>query len=340
MSQFENDRPNEAVTAEDVAELAGVSRWTVNRAFKQDASISKKSREKVMSAAEKLGYVPDLLASSLASDRSSMVCLLIDDFSNPHKLVILERLTRILRKNGWDTLLVNTADEDDTSAALLNASQRRVDAAVLIGSQFTDRSLATATGARRVRKLVVFARNSANPDTISICCDDRVAMNSLTDYIIQKGYRKPLFLAGPQTTSAHLGRKETFLERWKITFGETPEFISTSRYDPQLGAEVIARRFTDQSSTADFDVVVCENDALAIGAMDALRGQLGLRIPEDIAVTGFDDVPQANSPNYRLTTYRQPLSAMAEGLIEILKGSYDDKRLCHFVGKLVPRESA
>ena len=149
MTKALSDRTDGVVTADDVARLAGVSRWTVNRAFKKDASISQKSREKVMRAAEHLGYVPDLLASSLASDRSNLVCLLIDDFANPHKLVMLERLTRYLRKSGWDTLLVNTSEEEDTSAALLNASQRRVDAAVLIGIQFTDRSLATALGARR-----------------------------------------------------------------------------------------------------------------------------------------------------------------------------------------------
>lgn len=340
MSQIENQKSDETVTADDVAKLAGVSRWTVNRAFKKDASISRKSREKVMGAAQTLGYVPDLLASSLASDRSNLVCLLIDDFANPHKLVMLERLTRVLRKNGLDTLLVNTFDEEDTSAALLNASQRRVDAAVLIGIQFTDRSLATALGARRVRKLIVFARSSENPDTISICCDDRAAMNEITDYIVEKGYRKPLFLAGPQSTSAHLGRKETFLKRWQEAFGATPDFVSVTRYDPQLAYDQVVGYFTDHSALNNVDIIVCENDALAVGAVDAIRTKLGLRVPEDIAVIGFDDIPQADSANYKLTTYRQPLSAMAEGLVDVLKGTAENEQLRHFLGKLVIRESA
>ena len=165
-----------SVTADDVAELAGVSRWTVNRAFRKEASISDKARAKVMQAAEELGYTPDLLASSLASDRSNLVSVLIDDFANPHKLVMMERLTRILRKNGWDTLLVNTLDRDDATAALLSASQRRVDAAVVIGSGFNDKDLGTAMGARKVRKLVVFARSSRNPNTVSICVDDELAI--------------------------------------------------------------------------------------------------------------------------------------------------------------------
>ena len=88
------------MTADDVAAAAGVSRWTVGRAFRKDASISAKSREKVLEAAEQLGYVPDLLAAALASDRSNLVALLVDDFTNPHKLVMLERLTRVLRQAG------------------------------------------------------------------------------------------------------------------------------------------------------------------------------------------------------------------------------------------------
>lgn len=328
------------VTADDVATLAGVSRWTVNRAFKKDASISAKTREKVMQAAETLGYLPDLLAASLASDRSNLVCLLIDDFANPHKLVMLERLTRILRENGWDTLLVNTTNDQETSDALINASQRRVDAAVVIGVQFNDANLATAQGARRVRKLIVFARSSESPETISICCDDVNAINTITDFVIKQGYRKPLFLAGPQTSSAHLGRKETFLARWQREFGETPTYLTTDRYDARLAYEQIQNTFEGCDTSALPDVIVCENDALAMGAMDAIRYSLGLRVPQDIAVTGFDDIPQADSPNYKITTYRQPLTAMAEGLVAVLKGTPDTPDLNHFLGHLIVRESA
>lgn len=329
-----------AITADDVAELAGVSRWTVNRAFKKEASISAKARKKVMAAAEQLGYVPDLLAASLASDRSNLVALLVDDFANPHKLIMMERLTRILRRHGWDTLLVNTLNEDDASAALLNASQRRVDAAVLIGIQFNDKVLETAIGARRVRKLILFARSSANPNTISICCDDRKAMETIADYVIKKGYSRPAFLAGPQTTSAHLQRKETFLREWQAAKGVVPDFTAVEAYDPQLAYQ----RVTDYLSKLDAsnrpDILVCENDALALGAVDAIRYEFGLRIPEDIAVTGFDDVPQAASSHYRLTTYRQPITQMVEALVAVLKGETPSDGISQHIGHLVIRESA
>lgn len=340
MAQSDRPSPASNVTADDVATAAGVSRWTVNRAFRKDASISAKSREKVMTAATRLGYVPDLSAASLASDRSRLVALLVDDFANPHKPVMIERLTRALRREGWDSLLVNTLDKEDTGAALLNASQRRVDAVILLGTQFDDTALATAMGARRFHKLIIFARISESPDTISIAVDDVQAMTEIADYVAERGYRRPMFLAGPDTASAHLARKGTFLNYWRERFGSVPECTAVDAYDPALADAVVTHSFSGRSRADLPDVLVCENDALAIGAMDALRHRLGLRVPEDIAVTGFDDVPQADNVNYRLTTYRQPLAAMADHLVEILDSREEREPSRLFGGTIIPRESA
>lgn len=331
---------SENITADDVAQEAGVSRWTVNRAFRKDASISKKSLEKVRIAAERLGYVPDLRAASLASDRSNLVALLIDDFANPHKLVMMERLTRILRREGWDILLVNTLDRADAGHALLNASQRRVDAVILIGIQFDDDVLDAALHARRFRKLIIFARTSHNPNTISIAVDDVGAMKQIAQYVHDRGYRRPLFLAGPRTSSAHLLRKETFLHYWREHFSSEPETATVSAYDPALASAIVYDALANRARETLPDILVCENDSLAIGAIDVIRHKLGLRIPEDIAVTGFDDVPQAEGPNYLLTTYRQPLTDMAEYLVQVL-GSNEVHELSRlFEGKLIVRDSA
>ncbi|WP_432355531.1 LacI family DNA-binding transcriptional regulator (plasmid) [Agrobacterium sp. rho-13.3] len=328
------------VTADDVAEEAGVSRWTVNRAFRKDASISAKSLEKVRAAADRLGYVPDLRAASLASDRSNLVALLIDDFANPHKLVMMERLTRILRREGWDILLVNTLNREDAGQALLNASQRRVDAVILIGLQFDDEMLETALHARRFRKLIIFARTSRNPNTISIAVDDVEAMKKIANYVSDQGYRRPMFLAGPRSSSAHLLRHETFMEYWREHFGHEPETVEVAAYDPALASHVVETALSGRDAAMIPDILVCENDALAIGAADVIRYKLGLRIPEDIAITGFDDVPQADNPNYNLTTYRQPLTEMVEYLAEVLANPHQTDRDRLFAGALIRRTSA
>lgn len=326
------------ITADDVAAAAGVSRWTVARAFKKDASISRRSRERVLAAAERLGYVPDLLAASLASDRSNLVALILDDFENPHKLVMLERLTRVLRREAMGVLLVNMLDEDDVGDALLVASQRRVDAAIVIGTRFDDRLLEAARGARRVKQLLVFARTSQMPNTLSITCDDELAMREIAEHLARRGYRRPLFVAGPDSQSATLNRKGSFAAHWTRLTGSTPPAIHVAAYDGAAAIAGVVAALEGRTGPGLPDVLVCENDIIAIGAADAARCRLGLSVPGDIAVTGFDDIPLADSPAYRLTTYRQPITAMAEALARILDGTIRESVL--LPGRFVPRDSA
>lgn len=326
------------VTADDVAAAAGVSRWTVARAFKKDASISRSSRERVLAVAEKLGYAPDLVASGLASDRSNLVAIITNDFANPHKLVLLERLTRILWSAGWGTLLVHMSDSQDASEALMAASQRRVDAAVVIGTRFDDRILSTALGARRLKKLVVFARDSANPNTLTIACDDLIAMRQIADHLQARRYRRPVFVAGPDTQSAKLHRKTAFADRWQAATGGQVPAIHADAYDFEPAIRRVTALLEGMPRSDWPDVLVCENDIIAIGAMDALRYRVGLGVPADIAVTGFDDIPLSASPAYRLTTYRQPITLMARKLVEVLEGKLSDDVVLE--GKLILRDSA
>lgn len=324
------------ITADDVAARAGVSRWTVARAFKKDAPISAKTRARVMEAAEALGYVPDLAAAALAGERSNLVALLVDDFDNPHKLVMLECLTRVLRGEGIDTLLINMLGGAEGPQALLSASQRRVDAAVVIGTQFDEPTLRAALGARRVRQLIIFARASRLADTVSICCDDVSAMEALVDHVIARGYRKPLFLAGPDTESTRLLRKDMFLRLWVERQGGAAKVVHVARYAMGVAHEGLLAALKGQDLP---DVVLCETDILALGAMQAIRQGLGLRIPQDIAVTGFDDIPLAADPGFDLTTLRQPMEEMAAALLRILRAPKAENTDVYLPGRLIQRGS-
>ena len=223
---------------------------------------------------------------------------------------------------------------------MLAASQRRVDAAVLNGTWYDDRVIRTALGARRVKKLIVFGRASESPDTVSICCDDAAALREIAAFVHARGYRSPLFVAGPDSPSAILRRKMTFLAEWlRLTETRAP-FVHVEQYSIGLAHDRVLVELTRGRHDPLPDILICENDAIAIGAMDAIRCDLGLSVPRDIAVIGYDDVPFAALPTYNLTTWRQPIAEMAEALVDVLRSDHEPGGDLFFSGEFVRRASA
>jgi DNA-binding LacI/PurR family transcriptional regulator len=165
-------------------------------------------------------------------------------------------------------------------------------------------------------------------------------MVQLTDYVYEKGYRKPMFMAGPNTYSAHLMRQDTFVRRWIELTGEEPEVTEVGVYDSNKAYYVTDEILRSRSKEDRPDVFVCENDAIAIGTLDCVRHGHKIAVPEEIAVTGFDDVELASNPNYDLTTFRQPISEMAEALVDVLQSTEEKSDLEKFGGYLVVRSSA
>ena len=332
-----NQRPQStSVTADDVAKRAGVSRWTVTRAFKPGASISKARRALVLEAAEELGYVPDLLASGLASHRSGLLALLVDDFENPHKLLMLQHLTEALQASGIAAILINVNAEQTPATALMNASQRRVDATVLIGTSFSEDILTTAASAGRPQLLIVFARETTVENSVSINCDNELAIREMTRYALERGHRRAAFIAGPTTLSTPLRRRDTFVSAMAEAGCPAPDVIHVDHYS-QAEAQDAVTAMLERTSRLP-DLIFCENDVMALGAIDALRAS-NLRVPEDVSVMGFDNILLAQSPAYDLTTYEQPLKEMVERLIEVVNGEWPDVRQHLIPGRLVTRGS-
>jgi LacI family transcriptional regulator len=303
-------------TAQDVADLAGVSKWTVIRAFTPGASITEVTRSKVMAAAEKLNYRPNLLARSLATNLTHQVAVLVDDFENPIKLAYLSKLTHVLQANGLLALLININEHFDHVDALLNAEQRQVDAVILFGTSFRNEMLKD----RRLdgaAPTFVLARGSQIEGVPSINCDTEKAITEICEHLYSRGYRKPCFLAGPRTLSTALGRRRAFRDFWYRRGIEIVPGMAASSYSEISGAEAV-RTFFGDSSGAPVDVLMCENDILAFGALNVLKHEFGRKVPDEIAVVGFDNSAFAASPAFDLTTYEQPMDDMLKATIEMI----------------------
>jgi DNA-binding LacI/PurR family transcriptional regulator len=326
-------------TAQEVAIEAGVSKWTVIRAFTPGASIADASKAKVLEAAERLNYRPNLLARSLATNSTHQVAVLVDDFANPHKLPFLEKLTASLQAEGLVTMLININQHYNHVHAILNADQRQVDAIVLFGTAFRDETLTDRKLGQSGPPMFVLARDSQIEGVPAISCDANVALAEIGKYLLEKGYRRPGFMAGPRTLSTALGRRKNFKEFWRAALNVEVVEMPAERYSAEAGGQAAHDYLSRVAPEDRVDVLMCENDALAFGAMDVIRSGFGLRVPEDLAVVGFDNADPAASPAYDLTTYEQPTDQMVKATIDMILERVA-RETVNFRGRLVLRGSA
>jgi LacI family transcriptional regulator len=326
-------------TAREVAQAAGVSKWTVIRAFTPGASIAEETREAVLKVARKMNYSPNLLARSLATNLTNQVAVLIDDFSNPHKLPFLDKLTETLQAEGLVVMLININRHFDHAHALLNADQRQVDAIVLFGTSFQDEMLRDRRLRQSLPPLIVLARDSQIKGVPAVTCDTDVAMDEICAYLATKPYRRPGFMAGPQTLSTTLRRRCLFRQYWTQRGIVDIQELPAEFYSFEAGAAAARTYLAATPADQRIDLLMCENDVLATGAMDVIRGEFCLRIPADIAVVGFDNTGYAGTSAYDLTTYEQPINEMVQATVEMIL-ERREKKTVQLRGHLVPRGSA
>ena len=326
-------------TANEVAKVAGVSKWTVIRAFTPGASIADASRERVLTAARKLNYSPNLLARSLATNLTHQVAIFVDDFSNPHKLPFLERLTAVLQSEGLVAMLININTHFDHVHALINADQRQVDAVVLFGTSFRDESLRDKRLGPGFPEMFVLARDSQIEGVPAITCDTEVAMREICEHLAAGNYKRPAFMSGPRALSTALGRRQYFNEYWSKRLNLEVIDIPADRYSAEAGANAMRRYLSSAAADQRIDLIMCENDILACGAKDVICHEFRLRVPEDLAIVGFDNIELTAAPNYEITTYEQPTEEMVRATVDMILGRRN-KESIYLPGRLIPRASA
>jgi LacI family transcriptional regulator len=268
------------------------------------------------------------------------VGILVDDFANPYKLPTLERLTAGLQAAGMMGVLININQHYDHIAALTNAKQRQLDAIVLFGTGFRDDMIDqfSSTTAENL-PIYVLARESTIAAVRSLTCDSKRALEEICVYLDVRGYRRPGFMAGPRTLSTALGRRRGFMDFWKRKgVGKVTE-LRADRYDQRVAGAAMREYLAASPRAERVDVLMCENDILAIGALDVARSEFGLQIPSEIAIIGYDDIDLAGMHSFSLTTYRQPFEKMVDALVEMLTGQREPETL-RLPGELVSRRSA
>lgn len=334
-------------TQMDVARAAGVSRATVSNVVNDREGripIAPATKRKVLAAIEELGYEPDARAQSLRSGQSKTLGLLVPDIRNPHYWQVVEGSEMEARRAGYDILLVHTALDQDQEEVCLQALSRRTIAGLLILKSVDSLRPESAQELLASRRPVAEIGSPTPTEVPGFDCvkaDYRQGAAEMLDHLLELGHRRFAFVNGVSDPRLGVDRLDAF--RSKLGAAGVPREharIETCGVTPDEGYRTARALLEDESPPTALVVI---NDLLAIGAVRAAY-DLGLRVPGDVSVVGFDDQPISRHLVPRLTTVRR--KAVQEGrlatklLLRRLRDPDKRPRLVHAQTELVIRESS
>ena len=330
---------NEKVTSLQVAQRAGVSQSAVSRVFTPGASASPRTAEKVRAAAEELGYRPNAIARAMITGKSRIIGLVVAYLDNYFYPDAIERLSVALQAQGYHVLVFMAARTvGDVQEVVQEILDYQVDGIVLASVAMSS-SLAAQCQMNGI-PVVLFNRDQDDPRLSSVTTANQDGGRAVADHLIATGHRRIAYLAGYDGASTQrdreLGFNTAMAQQGQPVFARG---IGNFRQDETRAA--VRAMFADPANRPEA-LFVC-NDHMAFAAMDTLRFELGLKIPQDVSVIGFDDVPVSAWPAYDLTTFRQPVDQMVaetvSTLIERIETPENEPRRIRLQGRLVVRGS-
>lgn len=306
-------------TSQDVAETAGVSQSTVSRVFAGNTNVSEKKRKKILAAAEKLDYKPNAHARSLITRKTMMIGIVMRNIRNPFYSAVLEIFHNRLSALGYHLIFINSENEEIQENEITQLLEYNVEGVII-----TDALLSSSASQKFKRYgivVILFNRYTEHLESSAVFCDNYMAAKQIAYYLVELGHRSFAFVSGPSDTSTTIDRLKGFkevMEERKIT----DLMIEPGNYTFESGFKAAQELITKNKS---IDCIFCGNDIIALGVMDAIR-TIGLRIPEDVSVVGFDNIRMSEWPSYALTTWEQPLEEMVDSAVELLLAEIADKK--------------
>jgi LacI family transcriptional regulator len=299
VNRFADD--HRRVTIADVAHHAGVSKTTVSHVLSGRRPVAFATSERVEASIRELGYRPDGLARSLRTRRSHLVALLIPDITNPFYPVLARGLESGMDGAGYRVVICNTDSRSESELEFVGEmADRRVDGIVLDSSSIGVDELRELTGPG-LPVVWIGAEGSAHPGIDSVTSDDEQGAFDVTMHLIRRGCVRVAMIDGTPSsgTPRTLGHLRALTEAGR---SNGSAIVRHGGWIREGGAVAMAELLEDTPAP---DGVFCANDLMAIGALDTTRAR-GLRVPEDIAIAGFDDIDAAAIVTPPLTSVVNP----------------------------------
>ena len=300
------------VTSSEVARRAGVSQSAVSHTFTPGASISPKTREKVMAAAQELGYRPNAIARSLITHRSRIIAVVMAYLENLFYPDVLEELGRLLVKENYRLLLFTGHMDRDSDPVFDQLMQYRVDGIILASTTLSSH-LSEECAAAGI-PVVLFNRTTERDAVSSVTTRNREGGRRIAEFLIAGGHKRFGYISGVESSSTNRDRFAGYAEALAEA-GYKDIAVGVGNYD-RATAEAAARDLLSRPDRPD--ALFVANDHMAVAVMDVARYEFGLKIPEDLSIIGYDDVGPARWTSYGITTMSQPLKRMVEATVNIL----------------------
>lgn len=313
------------VTSVDVARRAGVSQSAVSRAFSRtptQSGVSPETKKKILKAADELGYRPNAIARSLITQRSNIIALLFSYLDNQFYALALEKLCIELQKTGYHALvfMMPSTDEgvQDTIDRLL---EYQVDGIITASVELS--SSLVEFCARHDIPVVMFNRSQEQDSVASVTTDNVAGGRMAARHLVETGHHRIALLSGWQRSSTSRDRKFGFEAELREN-GQDVFAHEIGHFDLARTGEAIRTMFGDTQGARP-DALFALNDYMAIEAISILRSKLNVKIPEELSVIGFDDIPMAAMPEFALTTLRQPVNNMVANAVRQINALVGDK---------------
>ena len=309
------------VTSLEVAKLAGVSQSAVSRVFTPGASASKKTGAKVRKAAKELGYRPNILARSLITGRSRIIGLVVAHLDNYFYPEALELISNALQKKGYHVLVFmaskTSGNIDDVVDEILDY---QVDG-IILASVAMSSKLASRCNARGV-PVILFNRSQDDDRFSAITSDNIFGGQKVARFLIAGGHKRIGYIAGWEGASTQRDRETGFVEELK-QHGMSLYAREVGNFNVDEARQAAHKMFSGDKIP---DAVFVASDHMAFAVMDVLRFEIGLKIPEQVSVVGYDDVPVSSWPAYDLTTVRQPANRMVAETVSMILECIENKK--------------
>jgi len=317
-------------TISDVAKRAGVSAMTVSRVVNGTGHTSAQTRTRVESAIDELGYVPNALARQLRSKRTKTIALLVSDISNPYFTTIARGVEDFFVAHGYSVMYCNTdEDADEEEQYLLTLIERQVDGVLLVPARSAGDSFRLLQAHRT--PFVVIDRRVTSRNVDSVRCDSEAGAHALVAHLIELGHRNVAVLTGSPSISTSMDRVAGARRACEEAGLELPDAaIHYGSFNYGKSNQADGHRMAMDMLQGPVPIptaVFCANNFIAFGAIRALH-EAGIKVPDDMSVVAFDDLPEEWLSEPFLTVARQPAYEIGHRAAALL--------MDHITGVLAP----